>query len=73
MDRIAADAVTRAFLTEINRQLQPPASPVRPKTTQKTVTFRTSPGWSWISAYRADRMLKAILLIRTELLDEDPD
>jgi hypothetical protein len=73
MDRIAADAATRAFLMQINRQLPPPASPVWARTTSKTATFRASPGWSWISAYRADRMLKAILLIGTELPDEDPD
>jgi len=77
MDRTAADTVTLAFLSQIHRELQEAVSIARAAEVRaesgnveaavKLVMDVEDP------AYRADRMLKATLLIRNELLGEDPD
>jgi hypothetical protein len=77
MDRTAADAVTRAFLAHIHRALREAVSIARAaevcadsgniQGAVRMVMDIEDP------AYRADRMLKATLLIRNELLGEDPD
>jgi hypothetical protein len=77
MDRSAADTVTRAFLAQIHRELQQAVSVARAaevcaesgnvQGAVRMVMDIEDP------AYRADRMLKATLLIRNEFLGEEPD
>lgn len=77
MDRTGADAVTKAFLTQIHRELQEAVS------IAKAAQVRAESGNVQAAvkivmdiedpAYRADRMLKATLLIRNQLMGEDPD
>jgi cation transport regulator ChaC len=77
MDRSAADTVTRALLAQIHRELQEAVSVAEAaevcaasgnvQAAIKIVMDIEDP------AYRADRMLKAALLIRNELLGEEPD
>ena len=77
MDRSAADTVTRALLAQIHRELQEAVSIAKAaevcaesgniQGAVKMVMDIEDP------AYRADRMLKATLLIRNELLGEEPD
>jgi hypothetical protein len=77
MDRSAADAVTRALLAQIHRVLQEAVSVA--KAAEVCAESGNVPGAIKMAmdiedpAYRADRMLKAALLIRTELLGEEPD
>jgi hypothetical protein len=77
MDRAAADTVTRAFLTQIHRELQEAVSIA--KAAEICAESGNVQGAVKIMmdiedpAYRADRMLKATLLIRNELLGEEPE
>jgi hypothetical protein len=74
MDRAAIDSVTQDLLAQINRELRNAASVADAAevcsqggnidAAVKMVMDIEDP------AYRADRILKAILLIRTELLGE---
>ena len=74
MDRIAADAVTKALLSKIYRKLQEAASIAKAaevcaesgnvQTAVKMVMDIEDP------THQAHRMLSAALLIRNELLDE---
>jgi len=77
MDHHAADIVTRAFLAQIHKQLRQAAGIAKAakvcaengsvQDAIRIVMDIEDP------AYRADRMLKAALLIRNELLGESPD
>lgn len=77
MDQSSADTVTRAFLAQIHRQLQEAASIA--KAAEVCADSGNIQGAVRMvmdiedPAYRVDRMLKAALLIRGELLDEFAD
>lgn len=77
MDRKAANSVITAFISRIEKELADAAGIARgarvcakggniPKAIKIVMDIEDP-------AYRADRMLKAILLIRHELLGDGPD
>jgi hypothetical protein len=77
MDRAAADTVTRALLAQIHRELAEATAIAA--AAQVCAESGNVPGAVKMvmdiedPAYRADRVLRAALLIRNELLGEDPD
>ena len=77
MDRSATDSVTRALLVQIHSELREAVSIAKAAEVcaesgniQRAVKMAMD---IEDPAYRSDRMLKAILLIRNELLGEAPD
>jgi hypothetical protein len=77
MDRPAANLVTKAFLANIQKDLADAAGIAQAATV--CAEGGNIPAAIKIAmdiedpAYRADRMLKAVLLIRHELLGDGPD
>jgi hypothetical protein len=77
MDRSAADTVTRALLAQIHSELREAvsfaaAAEVCAESGNVQGAVRMATDIEDL-AYRSDRMLQAILLIRTELVGEEPD